>query len=278
MEQVSAALLALVLASPGADEEAWRVLVARYAEATPEPEPPPGLRAPADTDRHARAAEEYARALAEWKAAEAARRERFVADCGAFLDAHPESAHRPGVLYLRGATRFRSGRHAEARADLEAFLAAAPSSPEAGAARGALVAACRALGDYRGALAHAGPDPSPDLLEEAGEIERAIAAAERAGDPAKAAGWRQIGRVFPGSEGKIPPGAEAVVVQAGVGLPAEREEALVRDFGREKVRFLGWSAEQKGLYLLDRGGVIRSVNPRFDTLHHRIAHLAARAK
>jgi tetratricopeptide (TPR) repeat protein len=281
VEQVIARSVLLVLLCAEAEEErAYRAVLDLFAPQA-EPEPPPGLRAPGETERHRKAAETYEEQIRLWTEAETRRRERLLAAADAYLARFPGGARRAAVLYLKGVVLFEAGRFAEARRDLEAFLALDPGAAEAEAARRALVQACRASGDYRAALGHAGADPEPDLLEEAGEVERAILAAEEHGDRAKAAGWRLLGTSFrdlPGAGFRdlpMPRGALAVVVEAGANLPPERRKALVAQFGAEKLGFLSCPAERKAVYVLDRGGVIRAVNPRMDTLHHRISQLAA---
>jgi hypothetical protein len=267
------ALCLLLVLAPEAEEVSYRDIERLFATESPAPEPAPGLRAPETSERHKRARAEYAEALAAWRERERARRGRIEEACTRHLASHPKGARRLDVIYLRGANRFREGRFADARADLETYLAEAPEGPSAAAARAAIVESCRALGDFAAAVAFGGPDP--DQLEEAGRIEEAIAAARRSGQDAKAAGWALIGKPFP-KPIPIPAGAEAVILAGGIELPKEREIWLRERFSAEKrnVAFLSASGPYPaGLYLLDSQGVVRAVDPRADTLEHRVRRL-----
>ena len=273
---IAGLLAALLLLAPDAEETSYEEIAALFAAEAPAPEPPAGLRAPPGSDRHERARRKYADALTEWKGKEAARRQRLLAACDRHLDAFPEGRRRNDVLYLRGATRFRDGDHAGARADLEAYLGGGAEGPAATAARAALVESCRALGDYSAALRHGGPQP--DLLEEAGEIDRAIDAARRAGADERVGRWTLIGRPFPGDIA-VPEGAAAVIVEAGRRLPPEAKTRLTEQFSAEKgkVVFLSAAGEYlPAVYLLDAQGVVRAADPRPDTLEHRVRRLLGR--
>jgi len=261
------ASLLLLLAADEAEEASYQALVALFQHEAPEPEPPPGLRAPPDSDRYRRAAEQYEADLARWREEEARRRAELVELAGRHLERFEKGERCAAVLYLRGATLFRSGQYPEARRDLEAFLAADPTAEAAATARQALVACCRAEGDFTAALRYGGPDP--DLLEEAGRVKEAIAAAEACGKLDKARGWALIGHPFPGSV-KIPAGSGAVVVEAGSRLSTERREALKKLFSPGKVAFLSAPATYPAVYLLDGSGVVRAVDARPDTLEHRL--------
>lgn len=268
-------LFLLLLLAP--DEEAAYQDIARvFAAEAPSPEPPAGLRAQAGTERHERARAEYTESIAEWHAKEGTRRRRIVEACTRHITAFPEGRRRADVLYLRGATYFRDGEFAAARADLEGYLKAAPVGASQAAATVALVESCRALGDFAAALRFGGPDP--DLLEEAGEIDRAIEAAKLLGQEEKAARWALIGKPFPGPV-DVPEGAEAVIVECGKKLPMERRNRLQERFSAEsrKVAFLSaTSPYPAAVYLLDFQGVVRAADPRPDTIEHRVRRLIGR--
>lgn len=266
-----AALLATTLLLAGADsDEALLYAEIRKAatRAEPEPEPPPGLRAPADSDRHRAARASYAAELARWEEAERNRCTDLVALCGRYLAAFPKGPHQGDVRYLRGVAHFQAGDFAAARADLRAYLRGATEGPAVAAARRALVASCRALGDFGGALREAGPDPEPELLEEAGQVAAAIEAAERRGKPELAARWRLIGTKLPVD---LPEGAKAALVEAGRRLPAERRKALEKAFREKKLVFVVAELPRAAIYLIDAERVVRAVDPRPDTLTYRIA-------
>lgn len=270
------ALCVLLLIASDAEEVSCKDIERLFSTETPAPEPPPGLRAPANTERHRRAQAEYARAIAAWHAKEGERRRTIEEACTRHLGAYPKGGRRLDVLYLRGANRFRDGRFADARADLEAYLEEAAEGPSATAARAALVESCRALGDFAAALAFGGPDP--DLLEEAGKIEEAVAAAREAGQADKAARWALIGKPFP-EPIPIPEGVVALILEGGKKLPKEREIRLRERFTAEnrKVAFLSAPGPYPAaLYLLDSQGVVRAVDPRLDTIEHRVRRLAGR--
>ncbi|MFI5402278.1 MAG: tol-pal system YbgF family protein, partial [Planctomycetota bacterium] len=231
---------------------------------------------PQGSERHERARKDYADAIADWHAKEEARRRRIIEACTRHLGAFPAGPRRPDVLYVRGATRFREGEFAAARADLEDYLKAAPEGASGAAAKVALVESCRALGDFAAALRVGGPDP--DLLEEAGELDRAIEAANRAGQPEKAARWALIGKPFPGSV-EIPEGVVAVIVEGGKKLPRERISRLQERFSAEKRKVAFLSANgpyPAAIYLLDAQGVVRAADPRPDTIEHRVRCLPGR--
>ncbi len=270
------ALLLLLLLAPDAEEVSCKDIERLFSTETPAPEPPAGLRAPANTERHKRAHAEYVRAIAAWHEKEGARRRQIEEACTRHLGTYPKGERRLDVVYLRGANRFRDGRFADARADLEAYLEGAPEGPSATAARAALVESCRALGDFEAALSFGGPDP--DLLEEAGRIDEAVAAAKEAGFDDKAARWALIGRPFP-EPIPIPEGVVALVLEGGKKLPKEREIRLRERFAAEnrKVAFLSAPGPYPAaLYLLDSQGVVRAVDPRLDTIEHRVRRLAGR--
>lgn len=270
------ALCLLLLLAPDAEEASYEDIARVFAAETPSPEPPAGLRAPIGTERHERARTEYAGQIAAWHVKEQERRRRIVAACSRHLVAFPEGARRMDVLYLRGATFFRDGAFAAARADLEDYLKARPDGASAAAATVALVESCRALGDFAAALKHGGPDP--DLLEEAGEIEQAIEAARRAGQDGKAERWALIGKPLPGSV-QVPEGVCAVVLEGGRKLPAERKSRLQERFSAEsrKVAFLSAVGPYPAaVYLLDAHGVVRAADPRPDTIEHRVRRLTGR--
>jgi tetratricopeptide (TPR) repeat protein len=267
------ALVLLLLLAPDAEEISYEDIARLFAAEAPAPEPPAGLRAPAGSERQERARAQYAEAIADWHAKEEARRKRIEDACTEHLRAYPKGARRLDVLYLRGATRFRSGQLAEARDDLKAYLEGAPDGPSASAARAALVESCRGLGDFAAALEYGGKDP--DLLEEAGRIPEAIAAAKEKGEEGKAARWALIGKPFPGPI-QIPDGVVAVIVEAARNLPRERIRRLKELFPAEsrKVAFL--SAEgpyPAAVYLLDARGVVQAADPRPDTIEYRVRRL-----
>ncbi len=229
-----------------------------FATEAPEPEPPPGLLAPAETKRHRRAAARYEKALASWRQARVAHDQELVAACTAYLARDPK--HRR-ILEIRGMVRFRRGRLKTARADLEVALPAG---------RALLVECCRLLGDYSAALRHAGDDASPDLLEEAGKLKAAIRAAKRAGLTAKVADWGHIGKRCPG---QIQPPAQRyellIAVGGGATLSAGVKEGLERDFGK-KIGFGLVIARKPVIYLLDGDGKVLAVNPRRLSWTHRL--------
>jgi hypothetical protein len=267
---VIAALLAttLLLGGADADEALLYAEIRNTASRTePEPEPPPGLRAPENTERHRAAREKYSADLARWEAAERKRRADLIALCGRYLTDFPEGPHHGAVRYLRGVAHFQAGDFAAARADLRAYLRLGAEGPAAVAARSALVASCRALGDFTGALREAGPDPEPELLEEAGRVEAAIELAEKQGRKELAAGWRLIGTKLPI---ELPDGARAALVESGKRLPEERREALKKAFGEKKLVFVVAELPRPAIYLIDAERVVRAVDPRLDTLTHRI--------
>lgn len=269
--------LCLLLLLAPTEEASYEDIARLFAAEAPFPEPPAGLRAPPGSERQERARAAYAEAVADWHAKEEARRRRIVEACDHHLATFPDGSRRLDVLYLRGATRFRAGAFAEARADLEAYLKAAPAEgASAEAAKVALVESCRALGDFAAALRYGGPEP--DLLEEAGEVDRAIEAAKRAGLTEKAALWSLIGKPFPGPI-QIPDGVSAVIVEAGKKLPRERVIRLRERFSAEsrKVAFLSATGPYPAaIYLLDAQGVVRAADPRPDTIEHRVRRLAGR--
>ncbi len=270
------AICLLLLLAPDAEEISYGDIARLFASAAPSPEPPAGLRAQPGTERHERARAQYAAAIAEWHAKEEARRSQIVEACTRHLGAFPKGPRRPDVLYLRGATRFRDGEFAAARADLEEYLNAAPGGASEAAARTALVESCRGLGDFAAALRFGGPDP--DLLEEAGEVEKAIEAARLAGQAEKAARWELIGKPFPGPI-QIPEGVSAAIVESGKKLPKERAGRLQERFLAEnrKVAFLSVNGPYPAaIYLLDAQGVVRAADPRPDTIEHRVRRLAGR--
>lgn len=269
-------LCLLLLLAPDAEETSYQDIARVFAAETPSPEPPAGLRARPGTERHERARTQYAAAIAEWHGKEQARRLRIVEASTRHLGAFPEGRRRLDILYLRGATRFREGEFAAARADLEDYLQAAPGGASEAAARTGLVESCRALGDFAAALRFGGPDP--DLLEEAGEVEKAIEAARLAGQAEKAARWALIGKPFPGPI-QIPGGVSAAIVEGGKKLPRERASRLQERFSAEnrKVAFLSATGPYPAaIYLLDVQGVVRAADPRPDTIEHRVRRLAGR--
>jgi hypothetical protein len=269
-------LCILLLLAPEAEEVSYRDIERLFNTESPAPEPPAGLRAPATSERHKRAQAEYAAAIAAWHEKEGARRRRIEEACTRHLVGHPTGKRRLDVIYLRGANRFREGRFADARTDLEAYLKGAPGGPTASAARTALVESCRALGDFAAALAFGGP--VPDLLEEAGKIEEAIAGAKEAGQDEKAARWALIGKPFP-EPIPIPEGVVAIILEGGRSLPKERTIRLRERFSAEKrnVAFLSAPGPYPAaLYLLDSQGVVRAVDPRLDTIEHRVRRLDGR--
>ncbi|HEX5136080.1 MAG TPA: hypothetical protein VFY93_03850 [Planctomycetota bacterium] len=270
------ALCLLLLFAPGAEETSYADIERLFRTETPAPEPPAGLRAPANSPRHERAREEYREAVARWHEKEDARRRTIEEACTRHLSQYPEGEHRLDVLYLRGVNRYRDGRFEDARADLAKYLEQAPETAVASAARVALVESCRALGDFAAALSYGGPDP--DLLEEAGKITEAIAAAEAKGDAERAARWALIGKPFP-EPIPIPEGVVAVILAGGKSLPKERESRLREQFSAEKrnVAFLSAPGPYPAaLYLLDSQGVVRAVDPRPDSIEHRVRRLARR--
>jgi hypothetical protein len=269
-------LCLLLLLAPEAEEISYGDIERLFSTETLAPEPPPGLRAPATSERHKRAQAEYAAAIAAWHAKERARRERIEQACTRHLASYAKGERRLDVVYLRGANRFRDGRFEDARADLETYVEGAPEGPSATAARTALVESCRVLGDYAAALAFGGPDP--DRLEEAGKIAEAIAAAREAGQDEKAVRWALIGKPFP-EPIPIPEGVVAVILEGGRNLPKERVSRLRQRFSAEnrKVAFLSaLGPYPAGLYLLDSQGVVQAVDPRPDTIEHRVRRLAGR--
>jgi len=269
--------LCLLLLLLAADEEASYQDIARaFAAETPSPEPPAGLRATAGTERHERARLEYAESITEWHSKERARRLRVIEACTRHVRGFPDGRRRADVLYLRGVTYFREGQFAAARTDLEGYLEAAPGGASQSAATVALVESCRALGDFAAALRLGGPDP--DLLEEAGEVGRAIEAARLAGQEEKAARWTLIGKPFPGPI-EIPDRVGVVIVECGKKLPMERRNRLQERFSAEsrKVAFLSATGPYPAaVYLLDGQGVVRAADPRPDTIEHRVRCLIGR--
>lgn len=270
------ALCLLLLLAPDAEGVSYEDIARVFSTETPSPEPPAGLRAQPGTERHERARVQYAEEIATWHAKEETRRRQIIEACNRHLGAFPQGKRRLDVLYLRGATCFRGGEFAPARADLEEYLKEAPEGASAAAARTALVESCRALGDFAAALRHGGPDP--DLLEEAGELAQAIEAARRAGQEDKAARWALVGKPFPGPI-RIPDGAAAIVVESGRKLPRERMSRLRERFSAEsgKVAFLSAAGPYPAaVYLLDAQGVVRAADPRPDTIEHRVRRLIGR--
>jgi hypothetical protein len=269
-------LCLLLVLAPEAEEVSYGDIERLFCTEARAPEPPAGLRAPATSERHKRAQAEYASAIAAWHAKERARRQRIDEACTRHLADYPKGERRLDVIYLRGANRFRDGRFEDARADLEAYVEGAPDGASAKAARAALVESCRALGDFAAALAFGGPDP--DLLEEAGKVSEAIEAARAAGQDEKAVRWALIGKPFP-EPIPIQEGVVAVILEGGRNLPKERVSRLRERFSAEnrKVAFLSaLGPYPAGLYLLDSQGVIQAVDPRPDTIEHRVRRLAGR--
>ena len=260
-------LAALLLAGEVEQFAAIREFV---TAAHPEPEPPPGLRAPKDSQRYRKAREKYDADLARWQKTERARRMSVVLACTDYLQKFPDGPRVPEVRYFRGVAHFQDGDYRLARPDLRAFLATRPRGPAAAAALKALVEACRAMGDYDAAARHAGPAASPDLLEEAGRTGEAIKAAERAGLTERAAAWRLIGTRL---EIAVPAGARAAIVEAGPRLAAERREALRRAFDKKKLAFVVAGLPRPAIYLIDADGVIRAIDPRPDTWTHRVTRI-----
>ncbi len=264
------ALLLLLLAVPDRDLEEAALVPIRALAAAPhaEPEPPPGLRADPGTPRFERAKATYAELLARWEADEAERHRKITELCATWLRDHPEGASRAEVLRLRGIARLRLAEFPAARADLEASLALEPHE----AARGSCIAACRALGDYKGALRHAPEDP--ELLEEAGEVARAIRAAKAAGRPRLAADWERLGRPLPHPR-TLPEGCRALLVASEGALDSTLRGRLVREFPPPGLTLGELGGGEKGLYLADQDGIVRAVNPRPDTWIHRVRRLTA---
>jgi len=277
VEQVTAGIVAaLLLLSPETEEDSYKAIAELFTAEAPAPEPPAGLRAPPGSERHERARLKYTEALKEWKDKEDARRRELLESCERHLAKFPAGRRHADVVYVRGVTRFREGDYARARQDLESYLETGAEGPAATAARAALVESCRALGDYSAALRHGGPEP--DLLEEAGEVARAIEAARRNGDDERVARWMLIGKPFPGHL-EIPAGAGAVVLEGGRRLPPEAKTRLEERFSAEgrKVVFLSAAGEYpRAVYLLDAQGVVRAADPRPDTLEHRVRRLLGR--
>jgi|GEM_PF-5014242 len=209
-----------------------------------------------------------------WSAAVESRRRALVEACTRHLQRFPGGSESVQVLYLRGVASFQLGDYAAARKDLERFVERGKAAAEVAAARKALVQSCRAMGDYQAALGFGGPDP--DLLEEAGQIERAIAAAKASGAAEKAALWSLIGRRFPGNV-DIPEDAAAIVVEAGVALQPERKAALQKVFEPKKVYFSSTSSTKPAIYVLDYKGIVVAVNPRPDTLSFRLEKILHRS-
>jgi hypothetical protein len=270
------ALCLLLIFAPGAEETSYADIERLFRTEIPAPEPPAGLRAPANSARHERARKEYLDAVAQWHEKEGARRRMIEEACTRHLSKYPEGEHRLDVAYLSGVNRYRDGRFEDARTDLAKYLESAPDSAVASAARVALVESCRALGDFAAALTYGGPDP--DLLEEAGKTAEAIEAAKAKGEEEKAARWELIGKPFP-EPLAIPEGVVAVILSGGKNLPKERENRLRELFSAEKrkVAFLSASGPYPAaLYLLDSQGVVRAVDPRPDTIEHRVRRLAGR--
>jgi len=269
-------LCLLLLFAPGAEETSYTDIERLFRAETPAPEPPAGLRAPANSERHERARKEYLAAVAQWHEKEGARRRMIEEACTRYLSQYPEGEHRLDVLYLRGVNRYHDGRFEDARVDLAKYIESAPDSAVAPAARVALVESCRALGEFAAALSYGGPEP--DLLAEAGKIAEAIAAAKARGEEEKAARWALIGKPFPSSI-SIPEGTVAVILDGGKSLPKERENRLRELFSSEKrkVAFLSATGPYpSALYLLDSQGVVQAVDPRPDTIEHRVRRLAGR--
>ncbi|MGQ0614512.1 MAG: hypothetical protein ACT4PV_12325 [Planctomycetaceae bacterium] len=264
------ALLLLLLAVPDGDleEASLEPIRALAAAPIPEPEPPAGLRAEEGTPRFERAKAIYADLLRRWEADEARRHREISERCSAWLDDYPEGKRRAEVLRLRGIARLHLADFAAARADLEASLAIEPHE----GAREACIAACRALGDYRGALRQAPDDP--DLLEEAGEVARAIQAAKVAGRAGLAVGWDRLGRPLP-SHWRVPEGCRALLVVAGGALDPALRARLEREFPPPGLTVMDAGGGEIGLYLADQDGIVRAVNPRPDTWIHRIRRLTA---
>jgi hypothetical protein len=102
------ASLLLLLAADEAEEASYQALVALFQREVAEPEPPPGLRAPTDSERYRRAAEQYEADLARWREQEARRRAELIGLADRHLERFAQGEHRAGVLYLRGATLFRA--------------------------------------------------------------------------------------------------------------------------------------------------------------------------
>lgn len=251
------------------EEESLRALKAIFEAEQPEPEPPPGLRAPADTRRHRQALEEYEAAMRAWEEAERTRLGRCVALCTRHLEEFPQGSTTVEAKRIRGRSRHLLGDHDAAREDL-AFVVA--QRPDDGETRGILVTCCRLLGDFVAALACAGPDPEPELLEEAGKIAEAIAAAEKRGLPERATGWRLLGQSLPFPL-ELPAGFQATVVIAGKRHDEALEAALKEHEGR--VARVQMPEGAAAVYLLDSKGIVRAVNPRPETWRFRIRGVVA---
>ena len=260
------ALLAiLVLATPDqtAADASWAALSAFAAAAPAEPEPPPGLRAPAGTPRHERARKVYAKGLAVWQAARRKHFEDLERRCAKHWTDHGDNHARETRDLWAGAC-FELGRYAEARAAWATLYRRGMRDvgPK-------LVAACRALGDFEAALKYGGP--TPEALEEAGQVDRAISAARRAGRSKLAADWALIGKVYP-ALGKIPQFKGPALLLVDRTLPEPVRKALVAS-SVGKIPFFSFSDGRSAIYLVDSKGVVRAVNPRLDTLQHRIKQL-----
>ncbi len=256
---------------PESEEASYQRCWKSFRAAKPEPDPLPGLRAPPDSDRHRRAAQRYRALLATWEKSEAERRAALEQSLTEHLAQYPRGPRASHVRYLRGATRFQSQDFAGARQDLEVFLKDAPPGPARRAAQDALIQSLRGLGDFAAALTWRGP--TPEALEEAGRVKEAIAKARAAGQSARANEWSQIGKPYQRAIAKWPVGKAVVLIKSGQNLPQAVEAALISEFSKEKIGIAVAEVREAGIYLLDGNRLIQAVNPRLDTLVHRIRAL-----
>jgi len=268
---LSIAILGAAVAADDAEEASYQRCWKLFSAPLAEPEPPPGLRAPTESERYQRAAASYEKSLAAWEKRERDRRLRLITMLDTHLGQHPTGRRAIHARYLRGVTHYQTGSFRVARPDLEAFWQKAPAGPARDAARAALGECLRQLGDFAGALRVLGP--TPEALEEAGHVARAIQAALAVDQVERAAAWRRIGRKLDTPLSNWPGGAAAIVVETGKKLAPERKEALRRAFPKKEFGFAVAKTSKADIYLLDRKRVIRAVNPRPDSLEHRIRAL-----
>jgi tetratricopeptide (TPR) repeat protein len=257
---------AALLGSETGEEEALAELEARWRAPLPEPEPPAGLRAPSGSERFRRAAEEYRASLARWREAEARRRRELAEACSDFLRRFPGAARRREAVVLRGLALAALGDHAQARADLREGLPSLPEGSRREEALAALLKCHRALGDYARA-AELAPD-DPELLEEAGQVARAIERARALGRADLARRWGRIGTPLK----CVAPAGKVVVLDVGGGMEPGLRAALEQAFG-DRILVVVEAGGEKAQILADQRGIVRAVDPRPDTWEHRIRSL-----
>jgi len=262
---VIALVFLLVAQTAEAEQSAFERIEQLHAAAAPEPEPPPGLRAPPGTDRHKKALERYAADLKAWEQRERKRSAELEKLARSFLQRYPDSKHGLRVLLWRGCAYLELREFKKAVVVLGVAVVRGKEQ-----ARAPLVQAFRALGEFDSAVNVGGPQP--ELLEEAGRVEEAIEAALKGGRPDLAKAWRQIGKK-PKFEVEIPEGCRALVIEAGKSLDPLLKRHLKARFGKRGLRFQPGPKKIGSVFLTDAKACISAVSPRGDTWKFRISRL-----